>query len=298
MSNFGFLADKKEFSPFAKAAIDAENIFDQSPALCAVGCRKALELAVKWVYAADDDVHMPHRDNLQSLIHEPSFKDFMPEMTWLKLKGIVRVGNLGVHTATQVTRQEAAISLRSLFGFIDWIDYSYGTTYDEKTFDVAAIPRHHDADELNQLQATVEVLKKQLADAQQSRKDAEEKSLDEIRKLSAALTAAKGQKQEERHFLPENLSEFKTRKIYIDVDLKLEGWRFQGSKANVIEELPVRLHEHDGSLRQGQADYVLMGRNGKPLAVVEAKRTCKEGEVGKEAGRRWSAEEKTAGFRW
>ena len=225
---------------------------------------------------------MPYRDNLYSLVHERSFRELLPEMTWLKVKGIIRVGNLCVHTATQVTRDEAAITLRSLFEFIDWIDYSYGQTYDEKTFDDAAIPRHHSSDELNQLKAAVEALKQQLADEQQGHKDAEEKSLDKIRKLSAALTAAKEQNQEKRHFQPENISEFKTRKMYIDVDLKLEGWRFQGARANVLEELPVSLREGDGTLREGQADYVLMGRNGKPLAVVEAKRTCKEGEVGKE----------------
>ena len=49
-------------------------MFSTSPAMCAVGCRKALELAVKWVYAADKTITMPYKDNLQSLLHEPSFR--------------------------------------------------------------------------------------------------------------------------------------------------------------------------------------------------------------------------------
>ncbi len=35
-------------------------MYAASPAMCAVGCRKALELAVKWVYAADNTMQMPY----------------------------------------------------------------------------------------------------------------------------------------------------------------------------------------------------------------------------------------------
>lgn len=51
MSNFGFLKEKKEYTLFAAAAIEAERVYASAPAMCAVGCRKALELAVKWVTA-------------------------------------------------------------------------------------------------------------------------------------------------------------------------------------------------------------------------------------------------------
>ena len=78
MANFDFLKTKTEYSAFAAAAIEAERVYKTSPAMCAVGCRKALELAVKWVYAADNTMEMPYRDNLQSLIHEPSFKEALP----------------------------------------------------------------------------------------------------------------------------------------------------------------------------------------------------------------------------
>ena len=66
MSNFSYLATKPEYSLFANSAIEAEKVFSTSPAMCAVGCRKALELAVKWVYAADKTITMPYKDNLQS----------------------------------------------------------------------------------------------------------------------------------------------------------------------------------------------------------------------------------------
>ena len=55
MSNFSYLSTRPEYSLFANSAIEAEKVFSTSPAMCAVGCRKALELAVKWVYAAYND---------------------------------------------------------------------------------------------------------------------------------------------------------------------------------------------------------------------------------------------------
>ena len=82
MTNFCFLSDITEYALFAQAAAEAEKVYASSPAMCAVGCRKALELAVKWVYSADDSIDMPYKDNLQSLIHEPSFRFALDSQTW------------------------------------------------------------------------------------------------------------------------------------------------------------------------------------------------------------------------
>ena len=72
--NFDFLKrDDGYYDLFADACIEAEKIYATSPAMCAVGCRKALELAVKWVYAADNSISMPYKDNLASLPHETHY---------------------------------------------------------------------------------------------------------------------------------------------------------------------------------------------------------------------------------
>lgn len=49
MSNFSYLSTKPEYSLFANSAIEAEEAFSTSPAMCAVRRRKALELAVKQI---------------------------------------------------------------------------------------------------------------------------------------------------------------------------------------------------------------------------------------------------------
>ena len=140
MPNFSFLQAKPEYALFAPACIEAEKIYASAPAMCAVGCRKALELAVKWVYAADKTIKMPYKDNLQSLIHEPSFRFAVDSNTWSKLPFIIKLGNLAVHTERSVQPSDALTALKDLFEFIQWIDYCYGTDYQERTFDESLIP--------------------------------------------------------------------------------------------------------------------------------------------------------------
>ena len=139
--NFDFLKEQNGYYDlFADACVEAEKIFATSPAMCAVGCRKALELAVKWVYAADSSISMPYKDNLASLLHEYSFKQCVDERVWRPLIGVNKLGNLSVHTDRRVTAADAMLSLRSLFNFVDWIDYCYGKNYVERTFDEKKIP--------------------------------------------------------------------------------------------------------------------------------------------------------------
>ena len=98
--------------------------------------------------------------------------------------------------------------------------------------------------------------------------------------MSEQITAAKERHQQDRTFVAADLSEFKTRKIYIDVDIKQMGWKFIGVDADVQEEYPVE--GMAGVVGQmGYVDYVLFGKDGLPLAVVEAKRSSKDPNIGR-----------------
>jgi type I restriction enzyme R subunit len=265
-ANFQFLQGQKEYSLFAAACIEAERVLATSPAMAAVGARKALELAVKWVYSADNTISMPYKDNLQALIHEPSFKFALDKQTWGKLPYIIKLGNVAVHTAKAVTRSEAVLSLASLFEFIQWIDYCYGRNYVERSFDESKIPAETVA---------LDVARIKEMDSLIGQKEFEIKALQErIAAMSVQLTASKEKNQQERHFAPIDISEFLTRKKYIDVDLKLLGWKFGD---DVHEEVELTGMPNGG---KGYADYVLYGRDGLPLAVIEAKRTSKDPKIG------------------
>ena len=272
MGNFSFLTTQTEYALFSSAAVEAEKVFHSSPAMCAVGCRKALELAVKWVYAADNTMQMPYKDNLQSLIHEPTFRFALDANTWGKLPFMIKLGNLAVHTERSVSTGDALASLKSLFEFIQWVDYCYGSAYVERSFDDALIPKE---------KVVIDTKKIKEQESLLDQKEAEiEKLRARIEKMSEHLTAQKQQHMESRVFTPEDPSEFVTRKRYIDVDMKMMGWKFDGEDANVWEE-----YEVDGMAgvigRKGYVDYVLFGKDGLPLAVVEAKRSSKDPNIGR-----------------
>ena len=272
MPNFSFLQSKTEYALFAPACIEAEKIYASAPAMCAVGCRKALELAVKWVYAADNTMKMPYKDNLQSLVHEPSFRFAVDYDTWGKFQFIIKLGNLAVHTERSVQQSDALASLRGLFEFIQWIDYCYGSDYQERTFEERLIPTEKVVVDTRKIKEQESLLDQKEAEIEALRR--------QIEQMSAHFTAEKEQHQQERTFQPEDLSEFKTRKIYIDVDLKQMGWKFTGPDADVQEEVPVE--GMAGIIGQmGYCDYVLFGKDGLPLAVVEAKRTSKDPNNGR-----------------
>lgn len=272
MANFEFLKDQKEYILFAQAAIEAEKVFATSPAMSAVGSRKALELAVKWVYSADSSMQMPYKDNLQSLIHEPSFRFSVDYNTWGKLPFIVKLGNLAVHTERSVSASDALMSLRGLFEFIQWVDYCYGKNYEERKFLETAIPQEKVIVDIKKIKEQESLLGEKEAEIEKLRK--------QIEVMAEKFTASKEQNQQKRSFVAEDISEFLTRKKYIDVDLKRLGWKFDGNDADVWEE-----YEVDGMAgvlgQKGYVDYVLFGKDGLPLAVVEAKRTSKDPNIGR-----------------
>lgn len=267
MTNFSFLKEKNTYALFAPACVEAERIFAASPAMCAVGCRKALELAVKWVYAADTSMEMPYRDNLQSLLHEPSFRFAVDRNTWGKLPFIAKLGNEAVHTGHNIQKGDALLCLQSLFEFVQWIDYCYGIAYQERKFDPARIPAEKIAVDVKKIKEQESLLDEKQAEIEKLRKQIEE--------MSARFTAEKDQHKKERTFQSEDLSEFATRKRFIDVDLREMGWKLEGVDADVQVE-----YEVDGMAgkagQKGYADYVLFGKDGLPLAVVEAKRASKD----------------------
>lgn len=261
MSNFSFLESQKEYTLFASACIEAERVLATSASMCAVGCRKALELAVNWVYSADSTIQQPYKNNLQSLIHEPSFRFAVDESTWHKLPYIIKLGNLAVHTAKSISRSDAILALSALFEFVEWIDYCYGSNYEERSFTESSIPTQ---------KIEIDETKIRKQESLIAQKEAEIKALrDKIASMSAKFEQNKESLKDTRNFTAKEISEYETRKKYIDLDLKLLGWTLGD---DVREE--VTLKGMDGTSKR--ADYVLFGKDGLPLAVIEAKRTSVE----------------------
>ena len=270
MSNFEFLKGKKNFESFKNACLEAEKSILVSPATTAILSRRALELAVKWVYSYDTDLVLPYQDNISSLIHSNSFIELIDYNMLPMLKYVIKLGNVAVHTNANVRRSEAVLSLNNLHKFISWIDYCYSDEYTANEFDEDLLLEGEDK------RTRPEELKNLYEKLSSKDKRIEEviKQNEELRK---ELTEKRKAAKENYDFSIDEISEYETRKKYIDVDLKLAGWSF-GS--DIGEEIEVKGMPNNTEL--GYVDYVLYGENGKPLAVVEAKRTSKDPKVGQQ----------------
>ncbi|TCL76423.1 type I restriction enzyme R subunit [Hydrogenispora ethanolica] len=265
-SNFSFLQKTNQFDSFSEACLEAEKTIASSASATAILCRRALELAVRWVYSSDGYLKVPYQDNLSSLIHNRSFQDVLEPKLFPLIRYIVTLGNHAAHTNQGIRRGDGVVALHNLHQFVSWVSYCYSTAHVDSEFHEEWLPAgteqkvsQKDLEELyNRLGATDKELKDVVAE--------NEKLREEIRKIREA---------KDTPFKVDEISEFETRKHYIDLDLREAGWRFG---EDCIEEYPV-LGMPSGS-GQGSVDYVLFGNDGKPLGVVEAKRTSKDPKVG------------------
>jgi len=270
LTNFGFLPNKEQFSSFANACLEAEKSLQVSPATCAILTRRALELAVKWLYASDSELQVPYQDNLSSLIHERTFLSIIDEDLFPLMKYIVKLGNVAVHTNSTISRDEAVLGLRNLHQFIDWLDYCYSDNYTESVFKEEELAT---GDEPRQRPEEYKELYEKLSSKDRKLEDL----IKENAKLRKELTEKRIENTIHNDFQVDEISEYKTRKIYIDLELKLAGWNFG---KDVLEEYEVSGMPNSKGI--GYVDYVLLGDNGKPIAVVEAKRTSYDASKGKQ----------------
>ncbi len=254
MTNFDIFSAIPQFEPFASVAVSAERIFHIDPSACVLNCRWAMEFAVKWMYSVDKALVMPYQDTLVSLMNTEDFRDIVGTDIWRRMDFIRRTGNAAAHTGRKITEEQAALCLENLYVFLDFVAYCYGKNYTEGHFDRALLAQPTEAP---------------AAPA----KDMPEVDLAALMAENAALkeelTARRAGQQQTYVPKPLDLSEYKTRKLYIDTMLTDAGWTEGKDWLNEVE-LPGMPNKSE----VGYADYVLYGDDGRPLAVIEAKRTC------------------------
>lgn len=261
MTNFDFLLKDKQFDTFSGVAIAAENTLHIDVDSCVINCRRAMEFAVKWMYSVDKALYLPYQDNLQNLMNGEDFRDIVGNDIWQRMDFIRKVGNSAAHGGRKVTGEQAELCLENLYIFLDFVAYCYGANYQSGEFDKSLL-------ELTPEEA--------LSFVPDNNIDLS-KLIEENRELKEELTARRAEQQQTYVKKPLDLSEYKTRKIYIDFMLEDAGWREGRDWLNEVE-LPGMPNRSE----VGFADYVLYGDDGRPLAVVEAKRTCVDVSKGRQ----------------
>ena len=259
MTNFDFLKKDKKFDSFADVAITAERVYNIDAATCVINVRRCAEFAVKWMYSVDGSLVMPYQDNFNTLISTTEFKDVVGIDIIRRLDFIRKVGNNSAHSAKVIKPEQAQLALENLFYFLDFIAYCYSDTYEETKFNPDLLTKHTET----LIDSAVAINFEEL--------------IEENKALKAQLTARREEQSQTYVPKPLDISEYKTRKIYIDTMLSDAGWVEGKDWYNEYE-----LYGMPNKSEVGYADYVLFGDDGKPLAVIEAKRTCKDVSVGRQ----------------
>lgn len=261
MTNFDVFNTDSQFAAFAPAAIAAERILHIDPSACILNCRRAMEFAVKWMYSVDDSLVRPWQDKLVSLMSNEDFRDIVGTDIYRRMDYIRIMGNNAAHNNKKITEEQAVLCLENLFIFLDFIAYCYGKEYTERHFDKALL----------QEQAVKTGPVVHIPDVNLDALIAENQ------KLKEELTARRLEQQQTYVPKPLDITEYQTRKLYIDAMLEDAGWMEGKNWLNEVE-----LAGMPNKSNVGFADYVLYGDDGKALAVIEAKRTCVDVAVGRQ----------------
>ena len=260
MTNFDYLKKEKEFNSFVDIAIIAERTYKIDVNTCILNCRRAMEAAIKWMFSIDNELVVPYKDNLNALMHVDAFKDIVGDDLWKRLEFIRKYGNEVAHTAKDKANDVAKLCLNNLFCFFDWISCCYGSEYEEKEFDESLLDNKV-TDNVSENVSDVNL----------------QTLIEENKALKEELSARRIERQDSYVRRPLELSEFSTRKLYIDAMLIDAGWVENRDWINEVE-----LQGMPNNAGVGFADYVLYDDTQKPLAIIEAKRTCKDVEVGRQ----------------
>jgi type I restriction enzyme R subunit len=246
--NFYFLTG--QYRVFYEQARKAETYLQTDAEICAIVCRKSLEEMVRWMFDTDrqlDVIHDEDENTLNVLMYKPGFTNLVGRQLLTDITAIRRTGNLAVHSDRhkKITTKDAYTCLINLHALAQWLVSYYGDTIYREPFKASKIQEEEAVEVVAAVKNEIEVL-------------AEEPLADAVAQTAKGI---------EYHSPSEKL----TRELYIDILLKEAGWIV--GETNTVAEYSLK-HSEAGADR---ADYVLFGNDGKPLAVVEAKKTTVDG---------------------
>src|SRR5258708_30080009 len=276
-SNFDFLHDG--WPDLAEPSMRAEAVILGDPRSSCFYARRALELSVAWIYPHDPALQLPYQDKLSALIHDPGFKTAVGPALFAKARLIKDLGNLAAHSPKPVQPTDAIRATTDLFHFLFWLARTYARGArppDSLTFEPSLIPRNapvppQTVAQIQKLEAGLSARDDRLFELIADRQNIDE----ELQRLREELAAAKqaNSARPDTH----DYSEAETRDYFIDLLLKEAGWSLAG--AQDVEYEVSGMPTKDG---RGYVDYVLWGDDGKPLGIVEAKRTRKDARIGQQ----------------
>ena len=261
MRNFDYLQDLGLTDLHRFCAAAEENQLS-NPDICAINARRALEYIARALYQMKN-IETPERVSLFELVDGEPFREFIgDERVMMSVHYVRKVGNSGAHAAS-VSKKEAFFCLLNIYNVVAAILIKLRLVDSVKPFDNSLLPKAPESPTIVPVKVMAIAASDKIIEA------ADKVAVESTKPVEA---------------LPMDISEAETRRMYIDLMLKEAGWDIleadgliQPSKACIEVELEGMPNAHD----LGFADYMLFGSNGKPLAVIEAKRTSVSPTKGK-----------------
>lgn len=280
--NFTFL--KAGWPDLYMESVKSECSTVSDPRTSCVYARRALELSVRWLYTVDQGLRWPSKNDLSAMLLEPSFTAVVEVKVRAKMDVIRKQGNAAVHRSTPVTASESEAVVRELFHVLYWLARTYAlkpelAPPDGLSFDPVVIPQPLSTG--RRREETREALGKRVEE--EAARDAElekargrsvdlEEELARLRERVAQAKAANESRADEHDY-----DEEATRDLYIDLLLGEAGWPLTDERDREFE---VSCMPTESGV--GYVDYVLWGDDGRPLGLVEAKRTRRNPKVGQQ----------------
>ena len=232
-----------------------------NPDISAISARRALEYLVRALYRMKN-IEVSERTSLFELVDGMPFREFIgDDHTMMAVHYVRKVGNVAAH-AGDTGKRESFFCLLNLYNVVGAILRKLRVVSEVRPFDKTLVP--------NSIERTFVTPSSTVPPSTDALVQSSDMSAVEDTTPVAQVAC--------------DISEAETRRMYIDLMLREAGWQVLSAegaveplKACIEVELRGMPNAHD----TGRADYVLFGGNGKPLAVVEAKRTSVSPTKGK-----------------
>lgn len=275
MSNFAFL--QAEWPALHDEAVHAERDTLADPRASCFYARRTLELALDWLYQADDTLRLPYQDDLYAKLTEPTLVRLVGPKIRTKMDLIRRQGNAAVHRSVPVSADDAVRVISELFQVMYWVARHYARDQTNVppanlAFDAMHLPQPVPAEvhlktqaELREMAAQFARQEAELATALKANQELDA----QLAELRAAIKEAKAANAASAD--THDYNEAETRRLLIDLLLKEAGWKLDKPEDR---EFPVTGMPNPSG--EGWVDYVLWDDDGRPLGLVEAKRTIKD----------------------
>jgi len=278
-SNFSFLTEHWTFLLQDAQQVEAYALCD--PRAASIYARRTLEISLKWLFANDTALKHPYEKSLAAMIHEPTFAQNIKKGLFHDIKFIHRLGNIAVHGDQTISEQEGLKATVALHQFLGWLARVYTREGAKpEQFHAGWLPKPATGEEPETPQLTVQQLEKiqqdlkakdEAAEAAKKKHAQTESELAELKEQLALLQQVKETNQ--KTIGSDEYTEAQTRELIIDVMLREAGWDVSKTDIAALEVLDCMPTSSGGRTGTGYVDYVLWGNDGKPVALVEAKRT-------------------------